>query len=69
MGVSIKFTIKAAVCFATLKEMTVKEIMNAIDFEEIKAREIVIMLRNDAMSARRKENGEGARRDFRIGEE
>jgi hypothetical protein len=38
------------VCFATLKDKAVIQIVNAINFEEIKATWTVIFLRNEAMA-------------------
>ncbi len=61
---------------ATLMDKAVNQIMNAIDFEEIKARAIVIMLRNKAMGpylpggnlekGQAENNGEVDRGDYLI---
>jgi hypothetical protein len=53
MAVATKDAVTATVCFATLKDKAVNQIMNAINFlEEIKARGTVIILRNEAKGTR-----------------
>jgi hypothetical protein len=49
MAVTSQYAITATVCSATLKDEAVNQIINVINFEEIKARAIVIILRNEAM--------------------
>jgi hypothetical protein len=49
MAVATKEEVTLTVCFATPKDKAVNQIMNAINFEEIKARAIVVILRNKAM--------------------
>jgi hypothetical protein len=52
MAVATKDEVTLTVCFATLKDKAVNQIMNAINLEEIKARAIGVILRNKAMGVR-----------------
>ncbi len=45
-------TVTASMLVATLKDKAENHIMNAINFEEIKARVLVIIFRNKAMGTR-----------------
>jgi hypothetical protein len=47
MMTTAKYIGTAMICIAALKEGVVNQIMTAIDFEEIKARAIVVILRNE----------------------
>jgi hypothetical protein len=49
MAVATQDAGTATVYFATLKGKVVNQIMNAINFEELKARAMVIILRNKVM--------------------
>jgi hypothetical protein len=52
MAVATQYAVTVTVCFATLKDKAVNQIINAINFEEIKkARAIVIILRNNTMGS------------------
>ncbi len=72
---AIKDAVTAMVYFTTLKDEVVNQIINAINFEEIQARAIEIILRNEArgtqltsgiMEKRRLEDGEVAGHDWLI---
>jgi hypothetical protein len=52
MMTAAKTQVTATICIAALKEgVVVDQIMNAIKFEEIKARAIVVILRNKSRGA------------------
>jgi hypothetical protein len=51
MTMTAKYTVTATVCTEALKEGVAAQIMNAINFEEIKAKAIVAILRNESRDA------------------
>jgi hypothetical protein len=51
MMMTAKYTVKAMICIAALKEGVVNQIMTAINFEEVKTRAVVVILRSESRVA------------------